>query len=80
MQVSVDEAQLQLSRLLELVEEGETVIIVRHGRTVAELIQARAGGLKLGIARHDPLVPLGDEWWRPMTDEEADSWAADERG
>ncbi len=42
MQVSVDEAQLQLSRLLELVAEGETVIIVRHGRPVAELIPARA--------------------------------------
>src|SRR5689334_8929959 len=31
MQLNVHEAKTQLSRLLELVEEGETVIIARHG-------------------------------------------------
>jgi prevent-host-death family protein len=35
MQVNVHDARSQLSRLLELVEEGETVIIARHGRPVA---------------------------------------------
>ena len=79
MQVSVQEAQLQLSRLLELVEEGETVIIARQGRPATELVRVRGVALELGIARHDPLVPPGDELWQPMTGEEADSWAADER-
>jgi prevent-host-death family protein len=78
MQVSVQEAQLQLSRLLELVEEGETVIIARHGRPVAELVPARTTGLQLGIACGEPLVPPGDEWWQPMSDEEADSWVVQE--
>jgi len=31
MQVNVDEAKTQLSRLLELVERGENVTIARHG-------------------------------------------------
>ncbi|MBL8293854.1 MAG: type II toxin-antitoxin system Phd/YefM family antitoxin [Bryobacterales bacterium] len=31
MQVNVHEAKSQLSRLLELVEQGETVVIARHG-------------------------------------------------
>ncbi|HBY63299.1 MAG TPA: hypothetical protein DEH78_26045, partial [Solibacterales bacterium] len=40
MQVNVHEAKTQLSRLLELVEEGETVVIARHGQPVAELVPA----------------------------------------
>ena len=69
------EAKSQLSRLLELVEEGETVIIARHGQPVAELVPARrAGGFPFGIAREEPLVPPGDGWWRPMDDEEAEDW------
>jgi antitoxin (DNA-binding transcriptional repressor) of toxin-antitoxin stability system len=38
MQVNVQEAKRQLSRLLELIEEGEKVIIARHGHPVAELV------------------------------------------
>jgi prevent-host-death family protein len=73
-QVNVHEAKSQLSRLLELVEEGEIVIIARHGTPVAELVRVRASGFPFGIAREEPLVPPGDEWWQPMTDEEADDW------
>jgi prevent-host-death family protein len=74
MQVNVHEAKTQLSRLLELVEQGEVVTIARHGKPVAELVRVRRAGLPLGIAIGDPLVPPGDEWWQPMTDEEAESW------
>jgi prevent-host-death family protein len=75
MQVNVHEAKSQLSRLLELVEEGETVIIARHGKPVAELVPARRKeGFPFGIAKEDPLVSAGDEWWQPMTDSEADDW------
>jgi len=42
---------------------------------VAELVRARrTGGFPFGIGRGDPLVPPGDEWWQPMTDEEAEDW------
>jgi prevent-host-death family protein len=73
-QVNVHEAKTQLSRLLELVEAGETVVIARHGKPVAQLIPAHKAGLPLGVARLDRLVPAGDDWWRPMTDEETDDW------
>jgi len=73
-QINVHEAKTQLSRLLELVEEGETVVIARHGKPVAELVRARKTGLPLGVARLDRLVPAGDGWWQPMTGEEADDW------
>ena len=75
MQVNVHEAKSQLSRLLELVEEGETVIIARHGEPVAELVPARRkSGFPFGIARSEPLVAAGDGWWQPMSDAEAEDW------
>lgn len=76
MQVNVHEAKTQLSRLLELVEQGETITIARHGKPVAELVRVRSVGLPLGIASNDPLVPAGDDWWQPLTDEETESWIA----
>jgi prevent-host-death family protein len=75
-QVNIHQAKTQLSRLLELVEEGESVVIARRGKPVAELVRARSKGLPFGIAREDPLVPAGDEWWQALSDEEADRWIA----
>jgi prevent-host-death family protein len=75
MQVNVHEAKTQLSRLLELVEEGEIVVIARHGEPVAELIAARRpAGFPFGIAAGEPLVAAGDEWWKPMSDSETEDW------
>jgi prevent-host-death family protein len=74
MKVNVHEAKTQLSRLLELVEEGETVVIARHGQPVAELVPARRIGFPFGIARAEPPVAPGDNWWQPMTDLEAEDW------
>jgi prevent-host-death family protein len=74
MQVNVHEAKTQLSRLLEAVENGETVTIARNGKPVAELVKVKKKGFPFGIAKDDPLVPPGDDWWQPMTDEEVDDW------
>ena len=74
MQVNVHEAKTQLSRLLELVEQGETVTIARHGKPVAELKRFRCSKFPLGAARNEPIVPAGDAWWQPMTDQEAEDW------
>lgn len=76
MQVDIDEAKTRLSQLLELVEEGETVVIARHGQPVAELVPARQKtGFPFGIARQEPLATAGNDWWQPMTDAEAEDWA-----
>ena len=50
------------------------MIIARRGKPVAELVQARRQGLPFGVAIKEPLVPPGDVWWQPLTDEEADEW------
>ena len=41
MNVSVHGAKTQLSKLLDLVEDGEPVVIERHGRPVAQLVPVR---------------------------------------
>jgi prevent-host-death family protein len=74
-QVNIHEAKSQLSRLLALVEEGETVVIARHGEPVAELVPARRkAGFPFGIAGRDPLVAPGDDWWQAMSDTEFEDW------
>jgi len=74
-QVNVHEAKTRLSQLLELVEEGEPVVIARHGHPVAELVLVRqSSGFPFGIAREAPLVPPGNDWWQPMTDRDAEDW------
>jgi prevent-host-death family protein len=74
-QVNVHEAKSKLSHLLELVEEGETVVIARHGQPVAELVPARrTTGFPFGVAREEPLAPAGDDWWQPLSDAEAEDW------
>ena len=43
MTVSVHEAKTQLSKLLDLLEEGEEIVIQRHGHAVAAEALDRAG-------------------------------------
>jgi prevent-host-death family protein len=75
MQVNVHQAKSQLSRLLELAEEGERVVIARHGQPAVELVPVRRpSGFPFGLARSTPLVPAGDDWWQPLTDSEAEDW------
>jgi len=58
-QVTAHEANGQLSRLFELVEEGETVVIARRGEPVAELVLARR---KSGFRS---VSPAQNRSWQP---------------
>jgi len=74
MQVSVADAKNKLPQLIKAVENGESITICRRGAPVADLVRTRAksaqkpkfGSLKGRIVINDP------DWWRPMSDEEAD--------
>ena len=71
MQVSVYEAKTQLSRLLDLIQDGEEVIICRHGKAVARLMPAdRPKGSPFGAMRGEFQLP--DGWDRPLSPEEPD--------
>jgi prevent-host-death family protein len=73
MNVSVHNAKTQLSKLLDLVEDGESVVIERHGRPVAQLVPVRKRRASpLGTMRGRFTMTEG--WERALTDEEADAF------
>ena len=73
MTFSVHEAKTQFSKLLDLVENGEEVVIVRHGKPVAKLIASRAQKKPVfGAMKDEPKWPEG--WDRPLSDAEADAF------
>lgn len=73
MTYSVHEAKTQFSKLLDLVENGEEIIIVRHGEPVAQLVAPRTGKKPvLGSMRGR--IQWTEGWEKPFTDEEADAF------
>ena len=73
MEVSVHEAKTHLSRLLDLIDSGEQIIIVRHGKPVAEIVAPRRkAGPALGAMRGE--FKLQEGWDRPLSDDEADAF------
>jgi prevent-host-death family protein len=75
---NVHQAKTQFSKLLDHVLEGEEVLITRNGVPVAELLPAKKRAFPLGAGRNDPHVNAkalrNDDWWRPMTDQEAEAF------
>jgi antitoxin (DNA-binding transcriptional repressor) of toxin-antitoxin stability system len=74
--VNIADAKTRLSEFLEAVGQGETVVICRHNRPVAELRAIdppRAGPRDLS-----PMFPgetfITDAFWEPMTDDEIREW------
>ena len=47
MEINVKEARRRLSNLLDLVENGEEIVITRRGKQVATLIPTLSGNLRL---------------------------------
>jgi prevent-host-death family protein len=73
MNVSVHGAKTQLSKLLDLVEDGESVIIERHGRPVAQLVRVRKRRPSpLGAMRGQ--FTMAEGWERALTDDEAEAF------
>ena len=73
MNVSVHGAKTRLSKLLDLVEDGEEIVIERHGRAVAQLVRVRRSRPSaLGAMRGEFKMVKG--WERALTDEEAEAF------
>lgn len=73
MTVSVHEAKTQLSKLLDLIEEGEEVVILRHGRPVAQLVRAAAAGKpQFGAMRGE--ISWKEGWERSLSPAESDAF------
>jgi prevent-host-death family protein len=73
MNVSVHGAKTQLSKLLDLVEDGEDVVIERHGRPVAQLVPVRRRRAS-ALGRMRGQFTMVEGWERPFADEEAEAF------
>jgi prevent-host-death family protein len=71
---SVHEAKTQFSKLLDLVREGEEVVITRHGKTVAKLVAANDKPSLRGKDSMKGEISWKEGWEKAMTDEEADAF------
>jgi prevent-host-death family protein len=71
--VNMHEAKTTLSKLVELVESGEEVIIARAGRPVARLVPAgERSARKLGVWRDK--VWMAEDFDAPLPDQELAGW------
>jgi prevent-host-death family protein len=71
--VNMHEAKTTLSKLVELLESGEEVIIARAGRPVARLVPANDPiPRKLGAWKG--LVWMSDDFDAPLPDEHERGW------
>lgn len=70
-EVSVHEAKTRLFHLLNLVADGEDVVIRRHGQPVAHLVAVTSPSKSpLGAMQGEFVLPEG--WDRPLSPAEAD--------
>lgn len=73
MEFSVHEAKTQLSRLLDLVQDGEEVVIRRHGKPVARLAPIRQPAESpFGAMRGD--FRMNEGWEKALSEEEAEAF------
>jgi prevent-host-death family protein len=74
--VNVHEAKAKLSELLDRVEHGETVVIARRNKPVAELRPIAARTLKkrrpIGLAKGK--IHIAPDAFAPMSEEELADW------
>ena len=76
-QFNIHEAKTNFSRLLEMAERGEEVVIARNGNPVAQLIPIKKSAGLLGAGVGDPSYRCNvpdEEFFRPMSDEEIDAF------
>jgi prevent-host-death family protein len=70
MDVSVAEAKNRLPELIRAMEDGEEVIITRHGKPVAQIAPAPRGRRPIRWGAMRDRVKLLPGWDDPITEEE----------
>jgi prevent-host-death family protein len=73
MEVSIAEAKNTLSSLIRRVQEGEEVVISKHGRPVARIVRTKPAKRVLGAAQGQ-VREIDPDWWKPMSDKEAEEF------
>jgi prevent-host-death family protein len=78
MQVSVADAKNKLPELIKAAENGEPITICRRGIPVVDIVRTKESTGKqrrLGTLR-GRIEVVDADWWKPMTDQEADDFLA----
>ena len=73
MKVSVYEAKTKLSRLLDLIQDGEEVVIQRHGKPIARLV-GLVSPEKSPFGAMQGEFELPEGWDRPLSNEESEAF------
>ena len=76
MKVSVAEAKNKLPELIKAAEDGESVTICRRGVPAVDMIRTKEPSRKkrrLGTLKGKIQI-LEPEWWRPLSDDEAEAF------
>ena len=73
-QVNVHEAKSTLSKLLELAEAGEDVIIARAGKPVVRLAVVGSQTRKRAIGADAGKIWMSEDCFAPMGEEEFEDW------
>jgi prevent-host-death family protein len=73
MEVNIYEAKNTLSELVKRAEQGEEIILSRHGRPVVMLVKLQPKIRQLGLFR-GKLKETDPDWWKPMTDDEVEAF------
>jgi prevent-host-death family protein len=75
MKVNVADAKNNLPELIRAVENGESVTICRRGTPVVDLVRTAKGSRRRKFGTLKGKIIVNDpDWWKPMTDEEADAF------
>jgi prevent-host-death family protein len=73
MEVNIHEARNRLTALVKRAEEGEEVVLRRHGRAVAKLVAMTPTKRVLGQAKGQ-IREIDREWWTGMSEVEAEAF------
>jgi prevent-host-death family protein len=72
--LSVHEAKAHFSEVLKRVEAGETVVVTRHNKAVAEIKPVAAQTSKRVFGAFEGQLDIPDEAFAPLTEEELKDW------
>ena len=68
--ISVTEAKNQLSQLIRAVEQGEEIVIARHGKAVAKLTSTPRDSRKVRFGTMRERIHVKPGWDKPLTEEQ----------
>lgn len=78
MEINIYAAKTQLSRLIDRVNEGEDVVITRHGRPVARLVPGPAERPRRKLGTLKGKVRMSEDFDAPLPDDLLDLFEGEE--